>query len=213
MVQAPAKADMAAEAADAEYSANLVVLRFPAGCLTDELLLQISELNDDLRFERNAEGGLEVSPPAGYESSGQSGRVFAQLLSWSDEQRKGHVFESSAGMRLADGSVLAPDASWVSEERFQQGSSQPGGFLRVCPDLVVEVRSRGQSPCQQREKMEQWMAAGARLGWLIDAFTGDGEVWVYRAGASEPERLERPESLSGEDVAEGLTVDLAKVWR
>ena len=213
MVQAPAKADIAPEATDEEHPSSAVVLRFPPGCLTDELLLQISGLNDDLRFERNAEGALEISPPAGYESSDQSGRVYAQILIWSDDVGGGRVFESSAGMSLSDGSVLAPDASWVSDERFEQGSAETVGFLRTCPDLVVEVRSRSQSPRQQREKMEQWMAAGARLGWLIDAFSGEGEVWVYRAGASEPERLAQPESLSGEDVAEGLMVDLARIWR
>jgi Uma2 family endonuclease len=213
MVQAPAKADFTAESTDAEHSAKVVVLHLPPGCLTDDLLLQISELNDDLRFERNAEGALEISPPAGYESSDQSGRVYAQILTWSDEVGGGRVFESSAGMSLSDGSVLAPDASWLSEERFEQGSAETVGFLRVCPDLVIEVRSHGQSRRKQREKMEQWMAAGARLGWLLDAFTDDGEVWVYRAGVPEPERLERPDSLSGEDVADGLAVDLSRIWR
>ena len=141
------------------------------------------------------------------------GRIYAQMLAWSDDEGGGRVFESSAGMSLPDGSVLAPDASWVSDERFAQGSAETVGFLRACPDLVVEVRSRGQSRRKQREKMEQWMATGAQLGWLIDAFIGNGEVWIYRAGASEPERRERPDSLSGEDVAEGLTVDLTRIWR
>ena len=213
MVQAPVKPEIAPEAPDEESAFGLVVLHFPSECLTDELLLQISELNDNLRFERNAEGALEISPPAGYESSGSSGRIQAQMLAWSDNEGGGQVFESSAGMSLADGSVLAPDASWVSDERFAQGSSERGGFLRSCPDLVVEVRSRSQSPRKQREKMEQWMAAGARLGWLIDPYTNEGVAWIYRAGVSEPERLERPETLSGEDVAEGLNVDLTRIWR
>lgn len=213
MVQAPPKAEIIPDSAHGAVSWDLVVLQFPQGCLTDELLLQISGLNDDLRFERNAEGALEISPPAGYESSDQSGRIYAQMLAWSDGEGGGRVYESSAGMSLADGSVLAPDASWVSDERFEQGSAETVGFLRACPDLVVEVRSRSQSRRKQREKMEQWMAAGARLGWLIDAFVGNGEAWIYRAGAAEPERLERPDLLSGEDVAEGLTVDLTRIWR
>ena len=57
------------------------------------------------------------------------------------------------------------------------------------------------------------MAAGARLGWLIDPFTDEGIAWIYREGTDEPDRLERPDSLSGEGVAEDLTVDLGKVWR
>ena len=54
------------------------------------------------------------------------------------------------------------------------------------------------------------MANGVRLGWLIDPF--DAQVWIYREGQSEPELLERPDTLSGEDVMPGLTVDLTQVW-
>ncbi len=61
--------------------------------------------------------------------------------------------------------------------------------------------------------MEEWQQAGARLGWLIDSFTSDGQVWVYQQGVDEPQRLDHPNSLSGEDVVEGLTVDLSRVWR
>ena len=55
------------------------------------------------------------------------------------------------------------------------------------------------------------MANGVRLGWLLDAF--EETVWVYREGQPEPERLERPMTLSGESVMEGLSVDLSRVWR
>ena len=37
-------------------------------------------------------------------------------------------------------------------------------------------------------------------------------VWVYRAGQVEPEQLVHPETLSGESVLEGLTVNLTHVW-
>ena len=46
--------------------------------------------------------------------------------------------------------------------------------------------------------MQLWMDGGARLGWLIDP--PNRRVYVYRAGQAEPEVLEDPETLDGEDV-------------
>jgi Uma2 family endonuclease len=52
-----------------------------------------------------------------------------RLLLWADQQGGWTVFESSAGFRLPDGSVLSPE--------------QRRGFAPLCPDLVVELASPG----------------------------------------------------------------------
>ena len=57
--------------------------------------------------------------------------------------------------------------------------------------------------------MTEWIANGALLGWLVDPYRE--VVEVYRPGA-EVEVLDRPDSLNGEDVCDGLIVDLAPVW-
>ena len=54
------------------------------------------------------------------------------------------------------------------------------------------------------------MAYGARLGWLIDAYSE--KVWIYREGQDEPEELAKLAQLSGEDVLSGLVVDMARIW-
>ena len=51
--------------------------------------------------------------------------------------------------------------------------------------------------------MRLWMDGGARLGWLIDPT--NRRVYVYRAGQPEPEVLEDPETLDGEDVLPGFS--------
>ena len=48
--------------------------------------------------------------------------------------------------------------------------------------------------------MEEYIANGARLGWLIDSVDQRQRVYVYRPG-SEVEVLERPDSISGEPRA------------
>ena len=132
---------------------------------------------------------------------------------WSVSGGGGQSIAGNAGFSLQVGSLRDPDTSWLSDERLADIDITSEEYWQVCPDLIVEVRSRGQTVRKQQEKMEEWMRAGARLGWLIDPFTDDGVAWIYRAGADEPERQARPDTLSGENVAEGLVVELANIWR
>jgi Uma2 family endonuclease len=60
-----------------------------------------------------------------------------------------------------------------------------------------------------RGKMEEYVANGAQLGWLIDA--PGRRVYLYRPGAAV-ERLEAPPTLSGEPVLPGFVLDLRLVW-
>ena len=53
--------------------------------------------------------------------------------------------------------------------------------------------------------MREYIAQGARLGWLIDPLGGTAEI--YRPGRPV-ERLAKPTTLSGEDVLPGFVLDL-----
>jgi len=57
--------------------------------------------------------------------------------------------------------------------------------------------------------MAEYLASGARLGWLIDP--SDRSVYIYRPGRPL-ERLRAPATLSGEAVLPGLVLDLAPLW-
>jgi Uma2 family endonuclease len=60
-----------------------------------------------------------------------------------------------------------------------------------------------------KEKMEEYIANGARLGWLIDPI--ERQVYVYRPDA-EVEVLDDPATLSGDPVLPGFSLDLKKIW-
>ena len=216
MVQAPVKP---APAPPGEFAlspdlveAPPITLRLPPQWeLTDERVVELGESNELLGFERTAEGVLQINFPPGFPSSEAEGTVGSQIIAWRFTHDTGRATPSSGGYSLPDGSLLIPDAAWISDERLagvEISSTKP---LRAVPDFVLEVRSGSQRIAQQQRRMRQWMANGVRLGWLIDPF--DALVWIYREGQGEPERLERPDTLSGEDVMVGLTVDLTYVWR
>jgi Uma2 family endonuclease len=51
------------------------------------------------------------------------------------------------------------------------------GYWPVCPDLAIELRSQSDRARALREKMGEWLANGAQLGWLIDPEARKVEVW------------------------------------
>ena len=178
--------------------------------LSDDLLLGIGARNDGWRFESDAEGALLILAPAGSLSGRRGVIISTQLQNWASAGAGGDVFDASSLFRLPDGNRRAPDIAWLSPERLSGVDENDEGVWRVAPDLVIEIQSRNDDPSQQRDKMELWMANGARLGWLIDPF--EDRVWVYRPDR-ETEELMRPERIGDAAVLPGLEVDLSRVWR
>ena len=216
MVQAPVKPAPAPPDAPI-LSADLaeappIALRLPPQWeLTDERVVELGEANELLGFERTAEGVLHITLPAGFGTGENEVSVGAQIVHWRFERNLGRTTGATSGYSLPDGALLAPDAAWISDERLADIEIEPTKPLPAAPDFVLEVRSLSQNIRDQQEKMERWMANGVRLGWLIDPY--DALVWIYREGQDEPELLERPDTLSGEDVMVGLVVDLTRLWR
>ena len=177
---------------------------------TDEALIEISRINEPWDFELTADRELVFVSPERPGSSARGIRLSAQIDGWSETTSSGHVFGPHLGVRNEDGSMRMPDAAWISEERWGDRDLDEKGLLDACPELIVEIVSATDLPTDQQEKMEEWIGHGADLGWLIDPFREI--VLIYRPNA-EPERLERPDSLSGEDVCGGLEVSLERIWK
>jgi Uma2 family endonuclease len=60
-----------------------------------------------------------------------------------------------------------------------------------------------------KAKMEEWIANGAQLGWLLDP--DHRTVYIYRPNR-EPEQVVNPERLVGEGPVAGFTLELADIW-
>ncbi len=180
--------------------------------VTPEQFEALAVANRDLRLERTAQGELIVNPPTGGESGARNLSITGQLDRWYEEHEElGEAFDSSTGFRLPNGSDRSPDASWVSRERWEALTpKQRKGFVPLCPDFVVELRSESDSLTKLQAKMQEYIDNGARLGWLIDPL--NRKVEIYRRGVAV-EVLENPSDLSGEDVLPGFVLNLRRVWR
>ena len=81
--------------------------------------------------------------------------------------------------------------------------------MPLCPDFVVELRSKSDNLKVLQEKMQEYLENGNRLGWLINR--QDRQVEIYRQGRAV-EVLENPNSLSGEDILLSFVLDLVPIW-
>lgn len=182
----------------------------PVDPMTPEQFFEFCQRCPKVHFERTAKGEIVVKAPAGGESSGQNLSAGAQVFIWAQRDGTGKAFDSSIGYDLPNGAMRSPDVSWVSNKQMASISKeQMKKFLPVCPELVVEIMSPSDSLRQLKEKMEEFIANGAKLGWLINSKRR--QVHVYRP--NQPvEILVNPTTLSGEPEFAGLVLDLVSVW-
>ena len=173
-----------------------------------ERLCQLSQDNHPYDFEISAQGELIVMPPSGWESNiGEKG-INAPLFFWCLD-RDGFDASQTVMFRLPSGARYMPDASWISQERYEQlraGDYQ--STIDGAPDFVVEVRSRTDNLADGLAKMQEWMDAGARLGWYLDPY--QTRAYIYRLGQTVEIR-DDPETLSGEEVLPGFVFEVRRL--
>ncbi len=182
----------------------------PVVDLTPDRFFELAGINKDLRMELTAEGELIVMPPAGSESSDQNAEITMQLRMWAKRDGTGRTFDSSGGFTLPNGAVRSPDASWVERSKWEAlTNEQRKKFVPLCPDFVIELRSPTDSLSVLRDKMQEYLDNGAKLGRLIDP--EQKRVYVYRP-RSEAEELHNPEKIPGDPILSGFTLDLREIW-
>ena len=177
---------------------------------TSDEFFDLCQANPDLHLERTTDGEVIIMPPAGGETGSRNLSIGSQLWNWNERQHTGIAFDSSTGFHLPNGADRAPDASWVLQERWDAlSASQKRKFPPLCPDFVVELRSTSDRIQIIRDKMQEYIDNGARLGWLIDPTTRTVEI--YEPG-EEVETLYNPDRVAGDPVLPGFILDMKRVW-
>src|SRR6516225_2771362 len=108
----------------------------------------------------------------------------------------GVTCDSTTSFVLPNGARRSPDASWTPKTEVRKLTPESReAFWHLCPAFVVEFRSKTDRLNLLREKMREYIANGAQLGWLIDPETRTVEI--YRPNRDH-ETLVNPLSLTGE---------------
>lgn len=179
--------------------------------MTDEAFYKFCQRNKDFRFEMDKRGNLIIMPPTFLETSRKNARINVKLGIWAEKDNTGIAFESDGMFILPNGAKRAPHAFWILKDRYFALSEEEREekFARICPDFVIELRSKSDRLRTLQNKMREYIENGARLGWLIDPT--ENKVHIYRKNG-EIEILENPVKVSGEDVLQGFELDLTEIW-
>ncbi|MCP9295010.1 MAG: Uma2 family endonuclease [Planktothrix agardhii LY1] len=178
--------------------------------ITHENFVQLAQINRDLQLERTATGELIVMPPTGSETGNRNLDIAGQLWLWNRQNQLGIAFDSSTGFHLPNGADRSPDASWIRQERWDLLTQEEREiFAPICPDFVLELRSKNDALDKLQAKMIEYIENGASLGWLIDR--KNKTVEIYRQN-QDVELLNHPVNLSGSDILPGFMLDLTEVW-
>jgi Uma2 family endonuclease len=186
-----------------------IVLDVSSVGLTDHQFFRLCIDNSDLRIEMTAKGELILMSPTNPATDRRNAIITMRLGIWTTQNGTGVFFGSSAIFALPNGSKRSPDGAWIPKSRWNQFSKeQQEQFTEICPDFVIELRSRSDRLRDLEEKMEEYIANGARLGWLLDPF--DNRATIYLPG-EQPQRIDSPTTLTGDPVLPGFTFDFKEI--
>ncbi|GAB4145927.1 MAG: Uma2 family endonuclease [Cyanobacteria bacterium J069] len=180
----------------------------PIASLTRQQFYQLCQANPDLLLERSPQGELIIVSPVGGESGTWEADLIGDVLIWNRQTRLGVVFSSSTVFSLPGQGDRSPDVAWVRLDRWQALTpEQRETFPPLCPDFVIELRSKSDRLKPLQDKMQEYLDSGLRLGWLINP--QDRQVEIYQPG-QPVEVVNFPVALSGEEVLPGFTREFPK---
>jgi Uma2 family endonuclease len=184
---------------------------FTAPGLSEAEFLALCGKFPDATLEYTEDGTVIVMPPTDPDSGMRVHYVNQKLGEWAERDGRGGVVGPDTGFFFPRGSRRAPDAAWFDKNRWRAAKQKqaPLTFPEFAPEFVIEVRSPRDRRGSLREKMEEYIANGVQLGWLIDPF--ERTVEIYRPGR-EPELLTNPASVAGEGPVAGFVLDLDRVF-
>ncbi|OIP69073.1 MAG: hypothetical protein AUK43_14025 [Oscillatoriales cyanobacterium CG2_30_40_61] len=183
-----------------------IILSFKNVTLSNEQFYQLCQDNENWQLERTVKGELVIMPPVGGVSGNRESDLNGELWFWNRQTQLGKVFSSSTIFRLPNGGDRSPDVAWVAKENWELLTpEEQEKFPPICPDFVIELRSRTDSLTQLQAKMQEYLNSGLRLGWLINPQAQ--QVEIYRPHQAL-EIVKLPTTLSGENVLPEFILNL-----
>jgi Uma2 family endonuclease len=179
--------------------------------MTDEEFFWFCLENKDLRIERNHTLEITIMSPVTSLSGFWNMEISRQLANWAIDNDTGYVFDSSTGFTLPDKSILSPDAAWISKVRWKKiGFEDQNRFAPICPEFVIELRSKSDDIEYLKNKMEVWMRNGTQLAWLIDPF--EKRVVVFATAEPRQQIIDGfGRKIIGIPPVKGFELDLSRI--
>jgi Uma2 family endonuclease len=175
--------------------------------MTAEDLLELPA--DNMRHEL-VRGELTTMPPTNAEHGTSTFNIATLLGMFLRAHDLGVGVGAETGFLVEKNpdTVLAPDCAFVRKERIPP-TGIPRKFWPFAPDLAVEVLSPSDRASEVLEKIEEWLAAGTLLVWVVDP--AKKVVFVHRPNR-KAQLYKQNERLRGEEVLPGFELSVAEIF-
>lgn len=165
------------------------------------------------RFEL-IDGELREKPAMGALANLLTTRLIIALGSFVASRGLGYCFSQECGYQIFPRDPRRyryPDASFIRADRLGD-QPFPSGYMRIAPDLVIEVVSPNDLAENLEERISDYLGAGVPLIWVLYPSTrklyvirGDGSArWIGVDGQLEGESVVPGFSLRLGDLFDGL---------
>jgi len=161
----------------------------------------------DYRYEL-VEGRIIRMSPVAFEHARIVPRLLVLIALHLQRHPTGVLF-TELGFKLASrpDTVRAPDVAVVRQERIP--TPAPRGFFQGPPDVAVEVRSPDERPSEMREKVAEYLSAGASVVVVVEP--DDRTVTCHRP-RSRSVTLTPGDRLDLGDVIPGFTCQVGEIF-
>jgi Uma2 family endonuclease len=150
---------------------------------------------------------VRVNPP-GFPHGAIAVAIAARLHAFVQPRGLGTVaVESGFTLTRNPDSVRGPDVSFVRRERVD--GVRGAGYLAGAPELAVEIRSPGDSMSDLARLAGDYLAAGARLVWIVDPESAT--VRVCSPGVAS-RTLTGADVLDGGELLPGFEMTISEVF-
>jgi Uma2 family endonuclease len=152
------------------------------------------------------DGKIIIMSPSDGMSEAIAVRLIRRLANWVEPRKLGFVFSSSAGFRVPNGDVVAPDVSFVAKERMR---IPPRHYGNAVPNLVVEIKSPSDRLSELEEKLNLLRSYGSQAAWLIDP---DEQTVIVDAEGQEKCALTDADVLELPGLLPGWSMRVSELW-
>lgn len=168
-------------------------------------------LPDDGYFYELDRGRLIRMSPSSTWPNTVASEILTALNSFVRPRKLGRVGGGEGGFLLftEPDTVRAPDVWFIRTERLEGGRLPRRGYVKVAPDIAVEVNSPSDRQGDVLRKVAEYLAAGTRLVWII--YPESRTAVIYRP-EGPPEIIGEDGVLDGEDIVPGFTLALRDVF-
>ncbi len=174
--------------------------------VTAEALWQMGADAD--RFELVKGELIEMTPPGGTHGN-IAVRLSSRLQNFVSTNQLGKIMVES-GYLLSNNpdTVRGPDVSFLSTGKIPAGGL-PDGYINGAPNLAVEIVSPSDTASIIQDKVQDYLAYGTLLVWIIYP---QQQVVVVHHPDGTARTLQTRDTLSGQNVLPGFACPVADIF-